>query len=456
MKRDLREPIAGLLRDASERATRYLEGLPARRVAPTREAVEGLAQFDKPLAHQGTDAGQIIRDLDEIGSPATMAMAGGRFFGFVIGGAIPVTVAANWLATAWDQNTGLYNVTPATAELERIALRWLVEIFGFPAGTGGGFVTGATVANMSCLAAARHSLLAKKGWDVEAKGLFHAPEITVVVGEEAHPTVLKALGLVGLGRDRVIKVPVDRNGRMRADAFPSIESPAIVCLQAGNVNTGDFDPFDDIVPKAHEAGAWIHVDGAFGLWALASPQLAHLAAGIEQADSWATDAHKWLNVPYDSGLALCRDPEALRRAMGVRAAYLPPGESRDPSDFTPELSRRARGVEVWAALRHLGRSGLAEMIERCCGHARRFAHGLQAAGHHILNDVRLNQVLVSFGSAEKTSRVIAAIQEDGTCWAGPTLWQGHSAMRISVCSWMTTDEDVDRSLEAMLLAARKS
>jgi glutamate/tyrosine decarboxylase-like PLP-dependent enzyme len=452
--RHLHQPIAGLLREASERATRYLEALPARKVAPTREAVDGLARFDTPFAERGTPAEQVIRELDEIGSPATMAMAGGRFFGFVIGGALPATVAASWLATAWDQNTGLYDVTPATAELERIALRWLIELFGLPAGTGAGFVTGATVANMSCLAAARHAVLAKTGWDVEAKGLFGAPEITVVVGEEVHPTVVKALGVIGLGRDRVVKVPVDRNGRVRADAFPRVESPAIVVLQAGNVNTGDFDPFEEIVPKAHEAGAWVHVDGAFGLWALASPKLSYLAEGIQQADSWATDAHKWLNVPYDSGLAFCRDGEALRRAMGVRAAYLPPGELRDPSDFTPELSRRARGVEVWAALRHLGRSGLAEMIERCCRHARRFSQVLQMAGYKILNDVRLNQVLVSFGSPEKTARVIAAIQEDGTCWAGPTVWQGRTAMRISVSSWATTDKDVDSSLEAMLVAAR--
>ena len=454
MKRDRHEPIAPLLRDAADRATRYLEELPGRGVAPTKDAVRNLARFDTALAEQGIAAQQVLRELDELGSPATMAMAGGRFFGFVIGGALPATVAANWLVTAWDQCAGLHRITPSTAELERIALRWLVELFGFPAGTGAGFVTGATVANTCCLAAARHAVLEKAGWDVEAKGLFGAPEIMVVVGEEIHPTVVKGLGLIGLGRDRVVKVPVDRNGRMRADAFPAIESPAIVVLQAGNVNSGDFDPFAEIIPKAREAGAWVHVDGAFGLWALASPKLAYLAEGIQQAHSWATDAHKWLNVPYDSGIAFVRDGEALRRAMGVRAAYLPPSELRDPSDYTPELSRRARGVEVWAALRHLGRYGLAEMIERCCHHARRFCSGLQAAGYRILNDVRLNQVVVSFGSPEKTSRVIAALQDDGTCWAGPTVWQGQTAMRISVSSWATTDADVDRSLEAMIRVAR--
>jgi glutamate/tyrosine decarboxylase-like PLP-dependent enzyme len=277
----------------------------------------------------------------------------------------------------------------------------------------------------------------------------------VVIGEEAHPTLIKALGLLGFGRSRVVRVPVDPQGRMRADAFPRIASPAIVCLQAGNVNTGAFDPASLIVPRAKEAGAWVHVDGAFGLWAAASPRLAHLMAGFSQADSWATDGHKWLNVPYDCGIAFVRDAEALRAAMAIRAAYLPTG-GRDPSDFTPELSRRARGVEVWAALRTLGRSGLAAMFERNCRQARRFAEGLAAAGCEILNEVVLNQVLVSFGAPDLTSRVIDGIQNDGTCWCGSTAWQGRSAMRISVCSWATTDDDVERSLAAILrIAARE-
>jgi glutamate/tyrosine decarboxylase-like PLP-dependent enzyme len=449
-----------LLRDAATRAVRYLAGLPSRSVAPAPAAVRDLARWDEPLPAEPTPSGEVLRLLDEVGSPATMAMAGGRFFGMVIGGALPPTVAASWLATAWDQNSGLASLTPATSELERVALGWLVELLGLPAGTAGGFVTGATVANFTALAAARHAVLAHLGWDVEEDGLFGAPPITVAIGEEAHPTLVKSLGLLGLGRERVLKVPVDGQGRMRAGELarllgpPASDRPVIVCLQAGNVNTGAFDPIAEIVPVARGAGAWIHVDAAFGLWAAASPALAHLTAGIAEADSWATDAHKLLNVPYDSGLAFVRDGETLRQAMAVRAAYLP-NAARDPSDFTPELSRRGRGVEVWAALRALGRDGVAAMVERCCRHARRFAEGLAAAGHEVLNEVVLNQVLVSFGAPEVTQRVIAGIQQDGTCWCGGTSWQGRTAMRISVCSWATSEDDVEASLQAMLRVAAR-
>jgi glutamate/tyrosine decarboxylase-like PLP-dependent enzyme len=441
-----------LLHDAAARSIRYLEALPGRPVCPDSEAVRRLSAWDTPLPEGPTDPALVLRMLDEFGSPATMATTGGRFFGYVIGGALPVSVGANWLATAWDQNTGRESVTPATAELERIALRWLVDVLGLPPGTGAGFVTGATAANFSGLAAARHTVLKRAGWDVEANGLFGAPEVTVVIGEEAHPTLVKSLGLLGFGRSRVVRVPVDGQGRMRADAFPRIAAPAIVCLQAGNVNTGAFDPAAEIIARAREAGAWVHVDGAFGLWAAASPKLAHLMRGFAEADSWATDGHKWLNVPYDCGIAFVRDPDALCAAMAIRAAYLPTG-TRDPSDFTPELSRRARGVEVWAAMRALGRKGLAAMFERNCAQARRFAEGLAAAGHEILNDVVLNQVLVSFGAPEATQRIVAALQQDGTCWCGDTVWQGRAAMRISVCSWATSDADVERSLGAMLRIA---
>ncbi len=445
-----------LLLDAATRGVRYLEGLDSRPVRPDPAALPRLAEWNTPLPEKPGDPAETIRTLDEIGSPNTMAMASGRFFGFVIGSALPVTVAADWLATAWDQNVGLYHPTPAASEIERIALRWLLELFGLPRECAGGFVTGATVANFTALAAARHVVLERAGWDVEADGLFGAPPITVVVGEEAHPTLLKSLGMLGLGRSRVTRVPVDGQGRMRADALPRIAGPTIVCVQAGNVNTGSFDPLAEIVPRAKEAGAWVHVDGAFGLWAAVTRKYAHLVAGIGGADSWATDAHKWLNVPYDSGLAFVRDGRALGAAMAIRAAYLLTDEVRIPSDFTPELSRRARGVPVWAALRTLGRAGLAEMIERDCRHATRFAEGLRAAGFEILNDVVLNQVLVSFGDADANARVIAALQEDGTCWCGGTEWQGRSAMRISVCSWATTDEDVEKSLAAMLAAAKRA
>jgi glutamate/tyrosine decarboxylase-like PLP-dependent enzyme len=442
-----------LLDDAARRAQRYLESLPHRRVAPLPEGLAGLAKFHEPLPEHPTDPAEALRRLDELGSPATMAMAGPRFFGFVIGSALPATVASNWLATAWDQNTGLFQPTPGTSTLEMVALDWLLDVLGLPPDSAGAFVTGATIANFTALAAARHSQLARAGWDVDAQGLYGAPPLTLVIGAEAHPTLIKSLGLLGLGRERALVVPVDGQGRMRADALPAITAPAIVCMQSGNVNTGSFDPAAEIIEWAHRAGAWVHVDGAFGLWAAASPRLAPLARGLSAADSWATDAHKWLNVPYDSGLAFVRDGAALRAAMAVHAAYLPQADQRVPSDYTPELSRRARGVDVWMALRTLGRSGLADLLDRTCRHARRFAAGLAGAGHEVLNDVVLNQVLVAFGDAETTDRVIDGIQDDGTCWCGGTTWQGRRAMRISVCSWATTDDDVEMSLAAMLRVA---
>jgi glutamate/tyrosine decarboxylase-like PLP-dependent enzyme len=443
-----------LLEDTAQRAISYLEGLDARGVAPAPEAVAGLATLNEPLGEDATTPEQVVKLLDEVCSGATMAMAGPRFFGLVIGGSLPAALAANWLAGAWDQNTGLYNSTPATAQIEQVALNWLLDLFKLPPDCGGAFVTGATMANFSALAAARHSVLERAGWNVEADGLVGAPPITVVVGEEAHPTLFKSLGLLGLGRNRVVRVPVDEQGRMRAGNLPLISGPTIICAQAGNVNTGAFDPLTEICERAHSANAWVHVDGAFGLWATTAPSTIHLTNGIAESDSWATDCHKWLNVPYDSGLALVRDADALRAAMSITADYLPTTSPfRNPSDFTPELSRRARGVEVWAALKSLGRKGVAELIERNCRQARRFAKGLQAAGFKVLNEVVLNQVLVTFGNAETTNRVISEIQKDGTCWCGGTVWQGQTAMRISVSSWATTDADVELSLKAMLRAA---
>ena len=440
-----------LLRNAAERSISYLESLDERHVAPRGDDIARLSELDVPLPEGPSLPEEMLEQLDELVSPATMAMAGPRFFGFVIGGSLPATVAANWLATAWDQNTGLYNISPGTAVIEHVALNWLLEVLDLPRDAAGGFVTGTTVAHITALAAARHAVLARHGWNVEADGLFGAPPITVITSAEAHPTLYKALGVVGLGRRRVVQVPVDSQGRMRADRMPGISGPTIVCVQAGNVNTGAFDPIADICDAAHEAGAFVHVDGAFGLWARAAKDYQHLAVGIERADSWATDAHKWLNVPYDSGVAFARDHDALRAAMAVTAEYLPTtSKERNPSDYTPELSRRARGVEVWAALRTLGRSGVEEMVTRHCRQAQRFAERLSAAGFQILNDVVLNQVLVSFGDPAQTHRAIEAIQRDGTCWAGVTVWQGHTAMRISVIGWNTTDADVDQSADAMI------
>jgi glutamate/tyrosine decarboxylase-like PLP-dependent enzyme len=424
-------------------------------VRPSPEAVARLDILREPLPAGPSEAADVLALLDEIGSPATMAMAGPRFFGFVIGGSLPVALAANWLASAWDQNAAFDSPAPAAALLEAVALGWMRELFGLPSECGGAFVTGATMANFSALAAARHAVLAEQGWDVEADGLFGAPAITVVIGAEAHPTLIKSLGLVGFGRNRLVRVPVDDQGRMLAGELPPLTPATIVCAQAGNLNTGAFDPLAELGERAREAGAWLHVDGAFGLWAAAAGRRAHLVEGLGLASSWATDGHKWLNVPYDSGIAFVRNAQALRAAMAVTADYLPaPSGVRNPSDYTPELSRRARGVDVWAALRSLGAAGLDDLVERSCRHAARFAEGLSAAGYEILNDVVLNQVLVSFGEPDVTEGVVAGVQAEGTCWCGVTVWQGRTAMRISVSSWATTEDDVERSLAAILRVAQ--
>ncbi|NIV16920.1 MAG: aspartate aminotransferase family protein [Woeseiaceae bacterium] len=445
-----------LLRDAARRGIAYRQSCGDRGVAPSAEAVTGLEHLFEDLSDQGRPDAETLRLLDDIGSPATIATAGPRFFGFVIGGSMPVTVASNWLSTAWDQNAVMHEAMTASAVFERVALGWLVDVLGLPEGTGGGFVTGATVANFSALAAARHRVFDEVGWNVEADGLIGAPPLTVIVSEEAHPTLFKSLGMLGLGRERVVNVPTDGQGRMIAKEMPAIDGPAIVCTQAGNINTGAFDPVGEICDRVKPSGAWVHVDGAFGLWAAAAKNYRHLIDGFERADSWATDAHKWLNVPYDSGVAFVARPADLASAMAITADYLPTdSEFRNPSDFTPELSRRARGVDVWAALRSLGRQGVDELVERCCRHARRFAEGFKAAGYEVLNDVVLNQVLVSFGDEATTRKVIKAIQAEGTCWCGPSVWQGRTAMRISVSSWATTENDVEASLDAMIRVANR-
>ncbi len=439
-----------LLADTAERAARYIVGIGNRPVAPLPQDIARLEALGGPLPHLSSDPAQVLALLDDLGSPATVATTGGRYFGFVIGGSLPAALAANWLAGAWDQNAGMQILSPVAARIEEIAMAWILELLGLPAQSGVGFVSGTTTANFSALAAARTALLQGAGWDVEEDGLFGAPPIQVVVGDEVHISLLKALSLLGLGRSRLTRVPVDNQGRIRADQLPRLDDRTLVCLQAGNVNTGAFDPAGEICVRAHDAGAWVHIDGAFGLWAAVSPQYAPLLNGAGDADSWAIDCHKWLNVPYDSALAVVRKPRHLHHAMTLSAAYLPASESREPWHFTPEMSRRARGIELWAAIRSLGRTGLQEMIERNCRQAKRFAQGLQQAGFTILNDVVLNQVLVSFGTPEETRRIISEIQTDGVCWCAGTKWQGQTAMRISVSCWATTDEDVERSLEAMI------
>jgi len=447
--------ISDVLNLAAERARRYIRDVPERNVGPSRAAVAALAGLHEPFPPSPGDPGEIIARLDEIGSAATTANTGGRYFGFVNGGILPAALAAHWLAGAWNQNVALRAMSPIGAELEDVVLGWICEALGLPADCAGGLVSCATTASFTGLVAARQALLERAGWNVTEDGMFGAPPIEVVVGGEAHATVLKALSLAGFGSKRVTIVEADSQGRMRAERLPKLSERTIVYIQAGNVNTGALDPAAEICDAAKKQGAWVHVDGAFGLWARVSPKYEHLTQGFEQADSWATDAHKWPNVGYDSGVVLVRDGAALRASMGIRAAYLEPGSRREPLHHTPGSSRRARGVELWAAFKSLGRSGLRALIERTCAHAQRFAHGLREAGFEVLNDVVINQVLVSFGAAEVTRKVIERIQEDGTCWCGGTVWQGKTAMRISVSSWATTEADVERSLAAMIRIARE-
>ena len=446
---DMRE----LLDEAVERAARFLDSLPERRVAAARTAEELVPALGGGLPRKGLPASDVVARLDEIGVQGVVASAGPRYFGFVTGGALPASLAASWLATAWDQNAFSEVSSPVGAAVERVAMRWVLEALDLPADAGTAFVTGATMANFAALAAARRAVLLAHGHDVDRRGLQAAPAITVVVGEHAHATLFKALGMLGLGRDRVSRVPVDAQGRMRADTLPELDGPAIVCTQAGNVNSGAFDPVGAVCDAVRKDDVWVHVDGAFGLWARASSRFGDLAAGIERADSWATDAHKWLNVPYDSGLAIVRDAGALRGAMSVHAEYLPDRLHRDPYEFTPETSRRMRGIEIWAAIASLGRDGIEELVEHNCLQARRFATGLRDAGWEILNDVVLNQVLVAFGDDRATTDVIRGVQHEGTCWCGGTTWNGRAAMRISVSSWATTQNDVERSLAAILRVA---
>jgi glutamate/tyrosine decarboxylase-like PLP-dependent enzyme len=431
---------SALLARATEMATRYADTAPGRRVAPAESALAALQRFHEPFPEAPSDPLAVLEMLDDLGSPATVTTTGGRYFGFVIGGVLPAAMAANCLAAVWGQNAALRVMSPVAAELEQIVIRWVCEALGLPSDCEGGLVTGATLANFTALAAARYALLAREGWNVVEDGLFHAPPIEVVAGAEVHASLLKALNMLGLGRSRIRWVEADEQGRMRADKLPRLSRNTIVCMQAGNVNTGAFDPGAPICAAAHQQGAWVHVDGAFG--------------GYEHADSWATDAHKWPNASYDCGLAIVKNAEALRASMGLSAAYLAPGTKREPMHYTPEASRRARGVELWAALKSLGRAGLADLIERTCARARQFAEGLRAAGFEILNEVVINQVLVTFGDAHKTQEVIRRVQDEGTCWCSGTIWQEKTAMRISVSSWATTAADVDRSLAAIVRIAR--
>jgi glutamate/tyrosine decarboxylase-like PLP-dependent enzyme len=419
------------------------------------------------MPEEGHDPFAVINSLAAHADQGLVASAGPRYFGFVIGGSVPAALAADWLTSAWDQNAGLFVSSPAASVIEEIAASWVLDLLGLPPGASVGFVTGATMANFTALAAARHEVLRRAGWDVEEQGLIGAPPVHVVVGDEVHVTVFAALRMLGLGAGRVHRVPADEQGRMQADGLrrvlSSLDGPTIVCAQAGNVNTGAFDPVGEIASAAHAHGAWLHIDGAFGLWAAASGALRSLTGGVHLADSWAVDGHKWLNVPYDSGLAIVAHPAAHRAAMSATASYLiqADGAERDPFDWTPEFSRRARGFATYAALRSLGRRGVARLIEESCRLARLMAARLAgASGAQVLNEVVLNQVLVRFtpahggGADTLTDAVIARVQQDGTCWAGGTTWHGMRAMRISVSGWPTTEADIERSAVSILRAAR--
>ena len=457
-----------ILHWAAERAIGFLETVPERPLAIGVSVDELRAALGGTLPEQGDDPRHALERLVAGAEPGLMATPGPRYFGFVIGGTLPQTIASQWLAAAWDQNAFSYVMSPAAAVVEEVAAGWLLDVLGLPSTASVGFVTGATAANLTCLAAARHAVLADAGWDVEERGLYGAPEIVVVVGEEAHATLFAGLRLLGMGASRVIRVEADDQGRMRSDALRSAlaasDGPMIVCAQAGNVNTGASDPFAAIAAMTRGRGAWLHVDGAFGAWAAAAPDRRHLVAGIELADSWAVDGHKWLNVPQDAGYAIVAHPDAHLAAMSIKAPYLQrAGEDRrDSGDWVPDSSRRARGLDTWVALRTLGRSGVAELIERCCRLARRMADRLAAeTGVIVLNDVALNQVLVRFPVGDddaagdaRTDAVVAAVQADGTCWLGGTRWHGLAAMRVAVSNWSTTEADIDRSADAIIRCSR--
>jgi glutamate/tyrosine decarboxylase-like PLP-dependent enzyme len=454
--------VKDLLGLTADYASGFLGSLDDRPVPPQASIEELRAALGGPLPERGSDATEVIAELIEAAEPGLMAMPSGRFFGFVIGGALPVTVAADWLTSAWDQNAGLIGPAPSAGVVEEVVLEWLRELLLLPAGVSAGFVTGCQMAHMTALAAARHRVLERAGWELARDGLQGAPRIRVVVGEERHVTVDRALRYLGIGSAQIEAIPADEQGRMRVELLPAAVAagagPTIVCAQVGNVNTGSCDDVSAIADAVEGTGAWLHVDGAFGLWAAASPRFRDLVAGAERADSWATDAHKWLNVPYDSGIAFCADPDAHRAAMSVRASYLEQADAdaaRDQMDWNPEFSRRARGFPIYAAIRALGREGIAAMVERCCDHAARFADLLgEEPGVEILNEVVLNQVLVRFGDDDELTRAtIAAVQEDGACWLSGTVWRGKAAMRISVSSWRTSDDDVERSAAAILEAA---
>ncbi len=424
----------------------------SRNVFPTTEAIEGLKEFDEELPMRTNEPENVLRQLHEYGSPATVIQSGGRYFGFVIGGIVPVSLAAKWLGDFWDQNAGLYMTSPVVSKLETVVEKWLRQLFRLSDNVVSGFVSGTTTAVFCGLAAARYRVLQRQGWDVNAKGLFNAPKVRIVAGMQAHGAVLKAISMLGLGRDNIEWVDVDDQGRMIADRVPELDKNTILILQAGNVNSGSFDPVDEICDKAVKAGSWIHVDGAFGLWAACSKDLRSLTKGIEKANSWSVDGHKTLNTPYDNGIVMCNDQDALASALHVTGSYLVHTEARDGYAYTPEMSRRSRIIELWAVIKYLGQEGIEALVNGLYERTKQFAFEIREAGFQVLNDVVFNQILVACENDEITEKTLTLIQKSGECWVGGAQWDNKKVIRVSVCSWATTSDDISRSVRAFAKA----
>ncbi|MFH1074720.1 MAG: aminotransferase class V-fold PLP-dependent enzyme [Candidatus Firestonebacteria bacterium] len=430
----------------------YMNKINDRPVFPSKESIDRLSVFDEPLRESSCDPGKILDLLHEYGSPSTVAQTGGRYYGFVNGSSIPVALAVKWLSDVWDQNPALYVMSPIASHLEVVCEKWLVELLGLPVGTAAGFVSGTSIATMCGITAGRNEILRRQNWDINVKGLFNAPKIRIVIGEQAHASVIRALSLLGFGKEQILRVPVDSQGSLDQDKLPLLDERTILILQAGNVSSGSFDPFETVCNKANKAGSWVHIDGAFGLWAAASGRKKILTKGFEKADSWSADAHKTLNAPYDCGIIFCKSREALSMAMQVSGSYFHYSDKRDGMLFTPDMSRRARAVELWAILKYLGKSGVEEIVDGLCARAEQFSKQLSEAGFNILNKIVFNQVLVSCGTEEETTNTLKAVQESGECWCGGSVWNGKHVIRISVCSWATTAEDIDRSVAAFIKA----
>ena len=432
-----------------EAAKSFEESLDSRPVTPSADAIKALNYFEEPLTDDGTDALNVINMLRDVGEPGIVSSRGGRYYGFVTGGALPVAVAANWMAGSWDQNAGPMVCSPTSAKIEEVAGAWVLDILDLPVDAGFGFVTGATMAGFTALSAARLKIYKNLGYDLKADGIRNAPKIRFVMSEEIHPTNIIALQYMGYGKNEFEFVPCDDQGRIIVEQIPALDDHTIVLLQAGNVNSGAFDPFDQVCDLAKDTGAWVHVDGAFGGWVKASKEKRHLTNGMERADSWSIDCHKWLNVPYDSAISICRDKVAMQDTFGLRASYLVEGVMREGSHFTPELSRRARGIEIWAALKYLGKEGLGNIIDRTCGFASEFADELEAMGFEILNDVVINEVVATMDDESKLEGFIQKVQQSGKTWFGPTTWKGRSGFRISISSHATTAKDIEIALDAI-------